>query len=70
MKVDFGSAVQIYDTAINKTNEVAQRFATGDLKRVERDVVELSIAETSVKTATALVRTQDEMLGTIIDLKA
>ena len=70
MKVDFGNAVQIYDTAINKTNKVAQRLASGDLKRLERDMVELSVQETSVKTATALVRTQDEMLGTIVNLKA
>jgi len=70
MKVDFGNAVQIYDTAINKTHKVAQRLASGDLTRLERDMVELSVQETSVKTATALVRTQDEMLGTIIDMKA
>ena len=40
MKVDFGNAQQIYDTA---TAKVARRFASGDLSRVERDVVDLTI---------------------------
>ncbi len=70
MKVHFGNAQQIYDTAAVKVQKVANRFAKGDLTRLERDVVQLSIQETSVKTATAIVRTKDEMLGSIIDLKA
>lgn len=70
MKVGFGSAQQIYDTATAKVEKVARRFASGDLTRLDRDMVELSIQGTSVKTATAIVRTHDEMLGTIVDLKA
>ena len=70
MKVAFGNAVQMYDTAIKKTEKVANRLASGDLKRLERDMVELTVQGTSVKAATALVRTQDEMLGTIVNLKA
>ena len=70
MKVDFGTAQQIYDTASAKVEKVANRFAKGDLSRVERDVVELSLQGSAVKTATAIVRTQDQMLGTIVDMKA
>lgn len=70
MKIDFGSALQVYDTAVNKTDQVARRLASGELRQLERDVVELTVQESAVKVATSLVRTEDEMLGTIVDLKA
>ena len=70
MIVNSSKAINMIDAATASVGKVAERFAKSDLSKVERDMVNLSVQETSVQLATAIVRTEDEMLGTLIDLKA
>lgn len=70
METTFSTAVSMIEGASRAVEQVAQRVATGDLSRLERDMVELTVQETTVEVAAAIVQTEDEMLGTVVDIVA
>ena len=57
-------------TAMETTRQIAGRWARSDLSELPRDMVTLTEQKHSVSIGVALIRTADEMEGTLVDLLA
>ena len=57
-------------TAMEANQRVAGRLARGDTSRLAGDMVELIENKHAVGVGVALIKTADEMQGTLIDLLA
>ncbi len=55
--------------ALNRFETSARRTASGSLQTLEQDVVEQVQAKTAFSANIAVLRTADEMMGALLDLK-
>jgi flagellar hook protein FlgE len=57
--------------AVERVNRAAVRISAGAANdNLARDMVNLMVAEKEVRLAVKTVRAQDEMLGSLLDIKA
>jgi len=70
MNVTMSHGSALIQSALRVTHDVARRFGRGDLSELPRDLVTLSRQEDAVKVGAALIRTSDEMTGTLLDILA
>jgi hypothetical protein len=63
--------IQLISQAQATMDRVSHRLAQGLYKaRLPQDMTKMMIAEKAVKTAVAVIRANDEMLGSLLDIKA
>ncbi len=70
MEITASHGSDLIRTAMEANRRVAGRLAGGDTSRVAEDMVELIENKHSVGIGVALIKTADEMQGTLIDLLA
>jgi hypothetical protein len=54
----------------SNTTTVNQKADAGDLPNVNQSIVDLKIAEFQAKASANVIQTADEMLGTLLDVRA
>ncbi|WP_115717062.1 flagellar biosynthesis protein FlgE [Gallaecimonas mangrovi] len=62
------SGMNLQYTAQNRANDAAQRIANGDVNA--EPLVQLQVAKNESGAAAKVIKTADEMLGTVIDTTA
>ena len=70
MNVTFDHGSALMQSAFATTNRVGTRLARGDMSNLAEDMVTLTQQKHTVSIGSALVRTADEMTGTLLDVLA
>ncbi len=70
MEISASHGSDMIRTAMEANRRVAGRLARGDMSRLAEDMVELTENKHAVGIGVTLIKTADEMHGTIIDLLA
>jgi hypothetical protein len=71
MEVGFSSSVQGIQNAIDTNSARAKRLEQGmDDEQVEKDLAELPTDPPNLGINTAVIKTKDQMLGTLLDMFA
>lgn len=69
MEVGFSSPVQGLQDAFDRNGARAKRLSKGvDDPQVEKDMAELSQDKADVGMNTKVIKTKDQMLGTLLDM--
>jgi len=69
--MNINTPVQLINHAQATMDQVSHRLAQGLYQaRLPRDMTDMMIAGKEVQTAVAVIRTQDEMRGSLLDIKA
>jgi hypothetical protein len=69
--MNINGALQAVNHAQEQMGQVSHRIALGLYRaKLPGDMVKMMTAEKEVKVAVSIIRTTDEMLGSLLDIKA